>query len=86
MKASFILILFGSLSACLMADESNPFTPQSLQLDQSAPTPAPAPFLGEPLPFRLDLPIGPVRIDYGIPLQKDEFRSRGGAGNWGLLA
>jgi len=27
---------------------------------------------------RLDLPIGPVRIDYGIPVQKDIFTSSGG--------
>ena len=27
---------------------------------------------------RLDLPIGPVRIDYGIPLQKDNLQRRAG--------
>ena len=86
MKASLILLLFGSFSACLMAEEANPFTPQPLQLDQSAPVPAPAPFLGEPLRFRLDLPFGPVRIDYGFPLQKDDYPNRSRARNWGLLA
>ncbi len=28
--------------------------------------------------LRLDLPIGPLRIDYGIPIQKDGFKDAGG--------
>lgn len=33
---------------------------------------------------RLDLPIGPVRIDYGFPLQKDSFSSGGGKFNFNV--
>jgi outer membrane protein insertion porin family len=33
---------------------------------------------------RLDLPIGPVRIDYGIPLQKDQFTSGSGRFNFNI--
>ncbi len=33
---------------------------------------------------RLDLPIGPVRIDYAIPLQKDEFSSSSGKFNFNI--
>jgi outer membrane protein insertion porin family len=33
---------------------------------------------------RLDLPIGPVRIDYGFPLQKDEFSSGSGKFNFNI--
>jgi outer membrane protein insertion porin family len=33
---------------------------------------------------RLDLPIGPVRIDYGIPLQKDNFSSSSGKFNFNI--
>jgi|KBSMisStandDraft_5_1062788.scaffolds.fasta_scaffold626033_2 outer membrane protein assembly factor BamA len=81
MKAGYFFIMFGSFCACA-AEEPNPFTPQPLRLEQSSP--APAPLLGEPPKFRLDLPVGPVRIDYGFPLQKDRFRS--GERNWGPLA
>ncbi len=33
---------------------------------------------------RLDLPIGPVRIDYGIPLQADRFNDSGGKFNFNI--
>lgn len=33
---------------------------------------------------RLDLPIGPVRIDYGFPLQKDKFSSGNGQFNFNI--
>ena len=33
---------------------------------------------------RLDLPIGPVRIDYGFPLQKDQFTSGSGRFNFNI--
>jgi outer membrane protein insertion porin family len=33
---------------------------------------------------RLDLPIGPVRIDYGFPMQKDEFSSGSGKFNFNI--
>ena len=33
---------------------------------------------------RLDLPIGPIRIDYGYPVQKDESMSRGGHFNFNI--
>ena len=33
---------------------------------------------------RLDLPIGPVRIDYGFPIQKDSFSSGGGKFNFNV--
>ncbi len=33
---------------------------------------------------RLDLPIGPVRIDYGFPLQKDEYSSGSGKFNFNI--
>ncbi len=36
------------------------------------------------LGVRLDLPIGPVRIDYGIPVQKDEFTSSSGRFNFNI--
>ena len=36
------------------------------------------------LGVRLDLPIGPVRIDYGIPLQRDEFTSSSGRFNFNI--
>jgi outer membrane protein insertion porin family len=36
------------------------------------------------LGVRLDLPIGPVRIDYGFPLQKDSFSSGGGKFNFNV--
>ena len=34
--------------------------------------------------FRLDLPIGPVRIDYGIPLQNDRFTGSSGKFNFNI--
>jgi outer membrane protein insertion porin family len=34
--------------------------------------------------LRLDLPIGPLRIDYGIPLQKERGQSDGGKFNFGV--
>ena len=34
--------------------------------------------------MRLDLPIGPVRIDYGIPLEKDNFSGSGGKFNFNI--
>lgn len=34
--------------------------------------------------LRLDLPIGPVRIDYGIPLQSDEWNGSGGKFNFNI--
>jgi outer membrane protein insertion porin family len=33
---------------------------------------------------RLDLPIGPLRIDYGIPLQKDGATTHGGKFNFNV--
>ena len=33
---------------------------------------------------RLDLPIGPVRIDYGFPLQKDQYSSGSGKFNFNI--
>lgn len=33
---------------------------------------------------RLDLPIGPVRIDYGIPIQADEFNDSSGRFNFNI--
>lgn len=33
---------------------------------------------------RLDLPIGPVRLDYGIPLQSDEFNDSSGKFNFNI--
>lgn len=33
---------------------------------------------------RLDLPIGPVRIDYGIPIQKDQYTGSGGRFNFNI--
>ena len=33
---------------------------------------------------RLDLPIGPVRIDYGFPLQTDQFTSKSGRFNFNI--
>jgi outer membrane protein insertion porin family len=27
---------------------------------------------------RLDLPIGPIRLDYGYPIQEDSFSSKSG--------
>jgi outer membrane protein insertion porin family len=34
--------------------------------------------------LRLDLPIGPVRIDYGIPIQKDGFTGNSGRFNFNI--
>jgi len=36
------------------------------------------------LGVRLDLPIGPVRLDYGFPIQKDSFSSGGGKFNFNV--
>lgn len=33
---------------------------------------------------RLDLPIGPIRIDYGIPMQADQFNDSGGKFNFNV--
>jgi outer membrane protein insertion porin family len=33
---------------------------------------------------RLDLPIGPIRIDYGIPITSDEFNDSSGKFNFGI--
>jgi len=33
---------------------------------------------------RLDLPIGPVRIDYGIPITSDRFNDSGGKFNFNI--
>ena len=33
---------------------------------------------------RLDLPIGPIRIDYGIPISSDEFNDSSGKFNFGI--
>jgi outer membrane protein insertion porin family len=30
------------------------------------------------LGVRLDLPIGPIRLDYGFPIQRDSFSSKSG--------
>jgi outer membrane protein insertion porin family len=34
--------------------------------------------------LRLDLPIGPVRIDYGIPIKADEFNDSSGKFNFNI--
>ncbi len=34
--------------------------------------------------LRLDLPIGPIRIDYGIPMQSDRFNGSGGKFNFNI--
>jgi len=34
--------------------------------------------------LRVDLPIGPVRIDYGIPLQSDKFNKSSGKFNFNI--
>jgi outer membrane protein insertion porin family len=34
--------------------------------------------------IRLDLPIGPVRIDYGIPIKADEFNDSSGKFNFNI--
>jgi outer membrane protein insertion porin family len=36
------------------------------------------------LGVRLDLPIGPVRIDYGIPISSDAFNDSGGKFNFNI--
>ena len=36
------------------------------------------------LGVRLDLPIGPVRIDYGIPLSSDRFNDSSGKFNFNI--
>jgi outer membrane protein insertion porin family len=36
------------------------------------------------LGVRLDLPIGPVRIDYGIPITSDEFNDSSGRFNFNI--
>ena len=33
---------------------------------------------------RIDLPIGPVRLDYGVPLQTDSFNGHGGKFNFNI--
>jgi outer membrane protein insertion porin family len=33
---------------------------------------------------RLELPIGPVRIDYGIPIQADQYNDSGGRFNFNI--
>jgi outer membrane protein insertion porin family len=33
---------------------------------------------------RLDLPIGPLRLDYGIPLQRDSSTTHGGKFNFSV--
>ena len=54
------------------AADPQPFAPVPLQLESSR--------LAQPVPFtapasayglRLDLPIGPIRFDYGIPIRSD---------------
>jgi len=34
--------------------------------------------------LRLDLPIGPVRIDYGIPMAADKYNDGGGRFNFNV--
>ena len=34
--------------------------------------------------LRLDLPIGPVRIDYGIPIKADQFNDSSGRFNFNI--
>ena len=34
--------------------------------------------------LRLDLPIGPIRIDYGIPIQKDKYTTSSGQFNFNI--
>ena len=34
--------------------------------------------------LRLNLPIGPIRLDYGIPIHHDQFNSSGGKFNFGV--
>ncbi len=36
------------------------------------------------LGLRLDLPIGPIRLDFGIPVQSDEFNDSGGKFNFNV--
>jgi len=57
----------------LMAADPQPFAPTSFQLEFSRQTIAPFSAVG----VRLELPIGPVRIDYGIPIQSDRFQDEG---------
>jgi hypothetical protein len=59
------------------ASETEPFAPVRFQLSVEATTSS-GPVIG----LRLDVPIGPLRIDYGIPIQSDEFRDRGGSRFW----
>jgi outer membrane protein insertion porin family len=34
--------------------------------------------------IRLDLPIGPIRFDYGIPITTDKYNDRGGRFNFNI--
>jgi len=69
MKSIFVVISVVSALPVSAADPQ-PFAPAPFQLElpRAAPlaaTYAPVPVLG----VRHDLPIGPVRIDYGIPIR-----------------
>jgi hypothetical protein len=55
----------------VMAAEPPPFAPTSFCLEQLGSTVVPVSLADTGLGLRLDLPIGPVRIDYGLPLQND---------------
>lgn len=69
MKLLFVLVSVLVVRP-LMAADAQPFGLTSLQLE--LPRQAIAPFSA--VGFRLDLPINPVRIDYGLPIESDGVR------------
>lgn len=69
MKLLFVVISVLAVRP-LMAADAQPFAPTALQLELPRQTIAPFSAVG----IRLELPINPVRIDYGVPIQSDGVR------------
>ena len=67
-----LLLAVISILAALpvVAADSQPFAPIPFQLELPRPATPPIPITG----IRLDLPIGPVRIDYGQPAPTESTR------------
>jgi hypothetical protein len=54
-----------------------PFAPVPFQLEPAHPLPAPSLNSEKSGGMRIDFPLGPVRVDYGIPYREDRVQENG---------
>ncbi len=69
MKLLFVVI-YALAALPVDAADPQPFAPASFQLELPNPTTRPDSVVG----VRLDFPLGPVCIDYGIPIRSSRYR------------